>query len=327
MPIYNGLPHLREAVDSILNQSLGDFELICIDDGSTDGSADVLAAVQDGRVRVVRNRKRMGLSVVLNRALRMAQGVYWARMDADDISLPRRLELQARFLDKHPEISLVGSWAQTLGLPKEQVWRLPAAPEALRAELLFNSPLVHSSVMLRRADFIGKRLRYNPAVARAQDYDLWERATRKLLLANLPKVLLRYRIHAGQVGQQHAAGQASTAAAVRARQLTQLGVGATARELKLHNQVSTWQFDTHTVFLRRVEAWLSAIQRANQRTAQYDEAALGTALEQRWWAACRAAAVHNPAAWELYTSSALAQGGRRSAVDKAVFWAKAQWPR
>ncbi|MCW5874830.1 MAG: glycosyltransferase [Anaerolineales bacterium] len=325
MPVHNGLPHLSEAISSILAQSFSDFEFICIDDGSTDGSAEALTAVQDPRWRLVRNRKQAGLSAALNRGLRLARGKYWARMDADDISLPRRLELQAAFLEQHPEISLVGAWAQTFGGEKEQVWKLPTHPEALKAEMLFNSPLVHSAIMLRRTDFLAKRLRYNPSVTRAQDYELWERAAQQLQLANLPRVLLRYRLHAGQVGQQDGAGQAKTAASVRARQLKRLGMGAGKQELQLHNEISTWQFDTHSTFLRRVEAWLGAIERANHQAQQYDPTALHAALERRWWAVCRGAAKHNPASWTMYRSSDLAHAAPRNLIDKAVFWAKAQW--
>ncbi|MCL4256992.1 MAG: glycosyltransferase [Anaerolineales bacterium] len=327
MPVYNGLPYLREAIDSIFAQTLGDLEFICIDDGSTDGSAEVLAGVQDPRWRLVRNRRRAGLSVTLNRGLRMARGVYWARMDSDDISLPARLEKQVAFLESHPDISLVSAWAQTMGLPKEQIWKLPTTPEAAKADLLFNSPFVHGAVMLRRKDFVSKGLRYNPRVERAQDYELWERAARRLQMANVPEVLLRYRIHAGQVGQRHAIGQAQTADAVRARQLKRLGIAATRRDLQLHSAISTWQFEHNTSFLRRTEAWLRSIERANKRKKLYAPAALRAAQEERWWAACRAAAVHNRDAWRLYSSSPLARGAKRSVADKAVFWMKTQWPR
>lgn len=325
LPVRNGLPYLQQAIASLQAQSLTDYECICIDDGSTDGSAELLAAVRDPRWRVIRQRKPQGLAATLNKGLRLARGAYWARMDADDISLPRRLELQAAYLDTHPQVSLVGAWAKTLGQSKEQVWRLPQTPQATRAEMLFNSAFVHSAVMLRRKDFLAQRLRYNPKIARAQDYELWERAANTLQLANIPKVLLRYRIHPAQVGQQHGAAQAHTAAIVRARQLRRLKLGASPRELALHNQISTWQFATHSAFLRRVEAWLSAIARANAHTSIYDPAALQAALEQRWWAACRAAAVHNAEAWRIYTSSALARAGRRNALEKTIFWAKATW--
>jgi len=327
MPVHNGLPFLSEAIDSILTQTLSDFEFICIDDGSTDGSAEVISAVRDPRWRWVRNRRCSGLSRALNRGLRMARGAYWARMDADDVSLPQRLEAQARFLDGNPSVSMVGSWAQTLGLPKEQVWKLPATAEEIQAEMLFNSAMVHSAVMLRRKDFLSEGLRYDPAIERAQDYDLWERAARRLRFANLQKVLLHYRIHDGQVGYAFGAQQAETAGAVRARQLRRLGLRATKRELELHNHISTWKFEPNSTFLNRVDTWLRGIEQANGRKKVYDGSALRAVLERRWWEACRSAAVHNKLAWQLYSGSRLAEGGSRSFADKAVFWVKTQWPR
>ncbi|UYN88677.1 MAG: glycosyltransferase family 2 protein [Anaerolineales bacterium] len=327
MPVYNGLPFLNDAIDSVLSQTLSDFEFICIDDASTDGSAEVISAVQDPRWHWVRNRRRSGLSKALNRGLRMARGAYWARMDADDISLPRRLEAQAHFLDANPDVSMVGAWAQTLGLPREQVWKLPATAEEIQAEMLFNSALVHSAVMLRRKDFLSKGFHYDPTIERAQDYDLWERAARRLCFANLQEVLLHYRIHAGQVGYAFGVQQAETAAAVRARQLTRLGLRVTKRDLELHNHISIWKFEPNSTFLSRVDAWLRGIEQANGRKKIYDDRALRAVLERRWWAACRSAAVHNKQAWQLYSSSHLAEGGLRSFVDKAVFWVKTQWPR
>lgn len=326
MPVYNGLPYLSDAINSILSQTLDDFEFICIDDGSTDGSTEVISGVQDPRWRWVRNKKRGGLSKALNRGLRMARAAYWARMDADDISLPRRLESQTSFLDANPNVSMVGTWAQTLGLPKEQVWKLPAKTEEIHAEMLFNSALVHSTVMLRRKDFLSKGLRYDPAIERAQDYDLWERAARHLRFANVQKVLLHYRIHASQVGHTFGAQQAETAAEVRARQLRRLGFRAGKRDLELHNQISRWEFETSGTFLRRTEAWLRGIEQANRRTKLYDGHALSTTLERRWWAACRSAAVHNKQAWRLYNDSRLAEGALRNFADKAIFWVKTQWP-
>ncbi len=322
MPVHNGLPHVQEAIHSILNQSFDDFEFICIDDASTDGSTDLLASVRDKRVHLVHNRKRLGLSVTLNRALRMARGQYWARMDADDISLSRRLEQQAAFLDAHPEISLVGAWAKTLGLAKEQTWKMPSNPDAVKAEILFNSPLVHSAIMLRRQDFLQARLRYNPSVARAQDYDLWERAAQKLKMANLPKVLQRYRIHSGQVGQRYGAGQAHIAAKVRARQLRRVGLKPSSRELRLHNAIATWQFPVTTEGLLEIEGWLLKLHNANKKSKLFQMPTLDASLEQRWWNACRFALAKNERAWRIYSSSQLAQVGNRRLVDKAAFWMK-----
>lgn len=322
MPVHNGLPFLNEAVESILSQTLDDFEFICIDDSSTDGSTDVISAVQDPRWRWERNRKRDGLSKTLNRGLRMARGKYWARMDADDISLPRRLENQVTFLEKNSDVSVVGTRAKTIGLQKEQTWRYPTVDAEIRAEMLFNSALVHSTVMLRRQRFVRQGLGYALKVDRAQDYELWTRLPTSIRFANLGQVLLRYRIHAGQVGHSFGTLQQQTASIVRVRQLRRMGLRPSRKELSLHNTVAGWQFPTSTEGLSEVESWLLRLRNANKKSKLFQASALDAALERRWWAACRGSVVENKQAWKIYSASQLAQVGERGFPDKAVFFLK-----
>ena len=114
MAVHNGLPYLEEAVDSILNQSLRDLEFIIVEDASTDGSAEWLASLDDPRLRIVGNKWNKGLTYSLNKAIDLAQGEYVARMDSDDVSHRQRLARQTDFLDRHPEVDLLGSWARPL---------------------------------------------------------------------------------------------------------------------------------------------------------------------------------------------------------------------
>ncbi len=109
MSVYNGEKYLREAIDSILNQTFKDFEFLIIDDGSTDSSADIIRSYTDFRIRLIQNEKNIGLTRSLNKGLKLAKGEYIARMDVDDISLPIRFEKQVSFLDKYEDVKLVGS--------------------------------------------------------------------------------------------------------------------------------------------------------------------------------------------------------------------------
>jgi len=323
MAIHNGATFLSEAVDSILRQSFRDFELIAIDDASSDGSAELLLGIKDNRMRTITNKKQLGLSRSLNKGLAAARGQYVARMDHDDISLPGRLKAQIDFLEANPRIDVLGTWARTLGLHREQTWDYPTSDSEIRAEMLFNSVLVHSSVILRRSSFAKYKLRYDPNVARAQDYELWTRGAQHLRFANLGKALLRYRIHPQQVGQKHGSHQQAVAAKVRARQLKALGLQPSQAEFKLHNSISQWRFPASRAGLLEVESWLSTIRDANSKIRLYDAKGLDAVLERRWWAACRAAVSLGKPAWELYKRSSLASKGPRSATDKAVFWSKA----
>ena len=195
LPIYNGAAHLAEAIESVLTQSFRDLELIAIDDGSSDDSAAIARAAADGRVRVIVQENR-GLAATLNRGLELAGGRYVARQDHDDIALPGRLERQVAFLDAHPAVAMVGTWAAILGAADEpeRHHRHPCDDAPLRFALLFDNPFVHSSVMARTAvlrDVGGYTT--DPARQPPEDYELWSRVARGHEVANIPEVLQCYR--------------------------------------------------------------------------------------------------------------------------------------
>src|SRR3989338_10709157 len=114
MSVYNGMPYLPEAVKSILNQTYKNFEFIIIDDASTDQSTKYLRFLKDKRIKLIKNSKNLGLAASLNKALKFAKGEYIARMDADDISLPKRFEKQVKFFKKHPSVDICGTWVNLI---------------------------------------------------------------------------------------------------------------------------------------------------------------------------------------------------------------------
>lgn len=199
MAVHDGARWLREAVDSALGQTLGDLELIAVDDGSTDATADILAGYRDARLTVVR-QARAGLTRSLNRGLRLAAAPLVARLDADDVALPERLARQVAFLDAHPEIGVLGSGCREIGASGEAlgVYTPPADDAGIRRALIRRNPFVHSSVVLRRKalEHVGG---YDETVQVAQDYDLWLRLSRITRLANLPEPLVLRRLAPGRV--------------------------------------------------------------------------------------------------------------------------------
>lgn len=323
LPVRNGQPYLQEAIRSIWDQSFQDFELICIDDGSSDSSTHLLNQIHDPRWILLRHSSPRGLSTTLNEGIRIARGRYVARMDADDISHPRRLERQVRFLDANPAVDIVGTSARTLGIEPAQNWRYPTNDAQIQAEMLFNSVLVHSSVMMRKSTILRNGAWYDPAVDRAQDYELWTRPAARLKLANIPQVLLSYRLHTGQVGRNFSLGQQRTARQVRRRQLGRLGLRATKAELDLHSAISVWQFGTGEAYIGKVERWLTKIGEANQTTGIFNPIALSKTLEKRWQSACRAAFPQRQAAWDVYISSPLGRPGSVDQLARMAFWTKA----
>ncbi len=206
LPVYNGEQYLREAVDSILSQTFSDFELIAINDGSRDGSPDILESYRDTRIRLF-HQENIGLALTLNRALELATGQYVARQDADDVSLPERLEKQVAYLDTHPECGLLGSWSTILeeNRPTSRGHHHPEENGALQFLGLFDSFFVHSAVMARRSVVL--QAGGYPTVAERnppEDFDLWSRMARLSSLANLPEPLLQYREVAGSISRQKA---------------------------------------------------------------------------------------------------------------------------
>jgi hypothetical protein len=195
LPVYNGAAEVVRAVDTVLNQTFGDFELLIINDGSRDDSAAVLDGMCDPRIRVV-HQANAGLAATLNRGIALAQGRYVVRQDQDDWCRPSRLEKQLAYMEAHPDCGLLGTWAEIWvgDTPSERVHDHPVTHGLLSFDLLFNNPFVHSSVMLRK-DVLQAVGGYStdPARQPPEDYELWSRMARQCTVANLPERLLVYR--------------------------------------------------------------------------------------------------------------------------------------
>lgn len=195
LPIYNGGSDLLKAVQSILAQDLPDFEIIAINDGSSDHSAEVLNSIADPRLKVF-HQDNSGLAATLNRALSLASSNLVARQDQDDLSMPGRFSAQWKYMDLHEDCSLLGTAAEIWegDNPTSRAHDHPIDHAQLSFELLFNNPFVHSSVMMRR-DFVLSLGGYtvDPARQPPEDYELWSRMARSGQVANLAEHLLVYR--------------------------------------------------------------------------------------------------------------------------------------
>ncbi|MBN1427561.1 MAG: glycosyltransferase [Anaerolineae bacterium] len=202
MSVYNGERYLREAIDSILNQTFGDFEFIIINDCSTDGTAAILDSYDDARIVQLNNKQNLGLSVSLNRGLDIASGEYIARMDADDISLPERFSRQLAFMNEHPHCTVV---ATRMALVDGDGCFIRYAPEDMQSitweEIQSTMPRIncigHPTVMMRT--MVIKDYRYRKT-AHSQDYDLWLRlCSDGKIICKLDEILLHYRVHSTSI--------------------------------------------------------------------------------------------------------------------------------
>ncbi|GHT04997.1 hypothetical protein AGMMS49525_11880 [Bacteroidia bacterium] len=194
MPVYNGEKYLAEAIDSILGQSFMDFEFIVVNDGSTDATASLLADYTDPRLKVVHNDGNKGVSYSLNRGLDLAKGKYIARMDADDIALPHRLQVQYDFMESHPDVGICGSDIEVFGggIAGRKREYFPVSDLEIRARVFTQLPFAHPTVMICKDILDRFHLRY-PSF-KVEDYALWVELLKHTKGWNIPQVLLYYRI-------------------------------------------------------------------------------------------------------------------------------------
>jgi GT2 family glycosyltransferase len=246
LAVHNGEPYVGQAVQSTLDQTFSDFELLVVDDASTDGTVALLEAIDDERIRILRNERNLGQVASLNRGLREARGEYVARIDHDDWSRPARLERQVAVLDAEPEVGLVGTWMELVDLDGRPVATLDATIDDF-VEFLFHTLIMrvyvaHPASMYRREPVVALG-GYDEATGPAEDKDLW----RKLALERwdariVPEPLVVYRVHEGQLSQTQAAYQHAVDGRSQERFLAALCPDAPVRTLRvlLANDPAFW---------------------------------------------------------------------------------------
>jgi len=241
LPVFNAARHLRESVASVLRQTFCDFELLAIDDGSTDESAEILASLGDSRVRVLRNERNLGLVATLNRGLAEAHGEWIARQDADDISAPGRLASQMAFARGNPAVPVVGADAlliDDVGRPRGR-WRTGGHADLVAWELCFRAPFAHTSALFRRS-IVSERLGGYRDVRACEDLDLWARLAAEFPVVTLREPLVKYRLHGVSI-MAGAAEDSVRVAAVRdvlERHMAAMAPGLAAADRAL--VASTW---------------------------------------------------------------------------------------
>jgi glycosyltransferase involved in cell wall biosynthesis len=223
LPCYNAVTTVVEAVDSILSQDYDDFELVIINDGSTDQTQALLDRYAGSpRVRVLQQENR-GLISTLNHGLETCEGEYIARMDADDIAMPDRLRRQVEFMDANPDVVCCGTAVEYFG-DRQGIKKLPVTHEACIDTLLLGSCFAHPAVMLRKDILVSFGISYDKTALYAEDYALWCELAKVGRLANLEYVGLRYRVHAAQISQAKRDHQIGTHVEIAKRFRAQLGL-------------------------------------------------------------------------------------------------------
>jgi len=220
MAVYNDGAYVATAIDSILAQTFGDFEFIIVDDGSADGSWDIIRdyAARDGRIRAVRNPRNLGFPDALNRGLALARGKFIARHDSDDTCSPARFARQMEYLQAHPQVDVLGTQLQLVDESgkKTGVYTTPLSHSLIVWNILIDRPLGHATAFMRR-ELLRAVGGYDPAWRYSEDLDLWTRLAGRARFANLPDVLYTYRILPKSVCRRRRVEQAQQGVLIRAR--------------------------------------------------------------------------------------------------------------
>ncbi len=281
IPVYNKGPFLREAVDSILAQTHADFELICVDDKSTDHSLEVLRTIQDPRLRIIELAENGGPGVAANAGLDAARGQYIVRMDADDIAVPERIALQVAFMDARPELVLSGGRMRLFGA-EDETWNYPLDADACAAQLVFGVPVVQGASIMRRSVLEAHHLRYDPAWPRiGEDWLFWLRMAPYGRMANLPEVLVHYR--RGPQNIAHGRDKAADTAPLQAAAFRALGIPFTAEQLELQLMGSTlFKRKPTPAHVGALRHWYNGLVALNGTLHFAPEPAFGQRVEQQW---------------------------------------------
>ncbi len=333
IPFYNRAAYLRSAIDSVLAQTLADFELLAIDDGSTDDSATIVAGYRDPRIRLLRNPYNLGIPAIRNLGVEQARGAYLAFLDIDDYALPRRLARQVAFLDANPDYAAVGAWIEWIddaGKRTGRIKRKPLSAEQIGAERLFRSGLENSTAMARTA--ILRQFDHHEDMTLGSDYDLWARIAVDHKLATLPEVLVYRREHHKRTSW----GQVESAKAQRrfkifAWQLDALGVAYSEADLKRHNLLRRMDKAACTPdaeFVAWAEHWLIGLQAANRTARLYPEPAFSNVLGEFWLKTCWRAQVGNGRRpWQRFWRSPLRSAACSGALQFVQRHVQTRLPR
>ncbi|MCC2547908.1 glycosyltransferase [Hymenobacter sp. BT175] len=288
LPIYNAGEYLRPAIESILSQTFQDFELILVDDFSKDDSLSVARSfAADPRVTVLANDRNRGRSFTDNYGAEHARGRYIAKMDADDIALPHRLQAQVDFLEQNPTVGLTSSFMKCFG-ESDIVYEYPVSADAVRSFLLFNMPVANPTAFFRRSLLTEHGLRYDDTIQDTfgEDYEFIARAAQVVDIVNQPEILLHYRTLPQTVKADVHARRNAKSNQIRERLLGVFGIPFTERELHVHNTISYYPFTLGDITLAEVHAWLWKIHIYNQERRYADPAAMLSAVAERWFLTC-----------------------------------------
>ncbi len=314
MPVFNGERYLKDAVESILNQSYAHFEFIIINDGSTDSTSAILSQYKDDRLKLVHFEENRGLIEALNHGFKLAQGNYIARMDADDVALPNRLHEQVYAMKQHPEwIACDTDYYLYDGVKKVRSSSSLSGDE-LNVLLIFSTCFCHPSVMMKRSNNLPLPI-YEKAFKHVEDYRLWTQLAPLGQLGHLSLPLLLYRHHAGQVSNNQREYQLALNKQIRSDYLKHLGISISETEWLSLNRVGNNEFITSVAELKAIEQCLSKLKDALITKTHLTPSAILNVINKFWYDSCG----YTNLGWKAFTMY------RQSILADGAKTARSQW--
>lgn len=290
IPAFNRENYICTAINSLLAQEYTDFEVLVVDDGSSDRTAWLVEQYDDPRVRLERMSGNRGIPAARNRGLELARGEYIALLDSDDYAYPHRLGRQVRFLDRHPEIVQVGSWCSLMdaqGQLLDRVRRHPTDPREVEAHLLFHCSLINRTIMGRTAAL--REHGYDETYTRCQDYELHARLAERHSMANIGEVLVCGREHEGRITRTTRELGRERKMSIQRRLLDSIHMQFDEQELAWHynlTQKPTPDLAPAADYVAWAESWLHRLEQANRQRKRYETACFERTVSGIWAATC-----------------------------------------
>jgi len=268
MPVYNGELYIKDTINSVLQQTYINFEFLIINDGSTDRTEEIILSFDDKRIKYLRNENNLGLVATLNNGIEMVETEFLARMDADDLWHPLKLEKQIRLLDSRPEVGLCGTSIHKFGA-FEGDFIFPIDNEGLKVGFLFYCCMSHPSVVFRMSFLKNTGLRYRTDYFPAEDYKMWTDCLNETRIYNIPEVLVYYRQHSNQITQGSNKEQATKTDIIRLEMLNNIYSGFTDQEKEFHLKTFVEQKIKSIADYKKCIEWRKTLQLQNKLNGYY----------------------------------------------------------
>lgn len=262
IPTYNCGKYIKQTLESILRQNYSDYELLIIDDGSTDNTEEIVKDFKDHRIIYLKNECNLGIVKTLNKGITLAKGEYIARMDADDIMLGNRLKEQVEFLDSRPDYGMVGGWYQVTDEAGNLMdsLRTTQSHEDIKLGLLFRNQFAHPAVTMRT--HLVRKIKYKQDFLYTEDYDLWCRMAEVTKVANLPKFYLSYRWYSSNTCNTKQKELKSTVVKLLSRELDKYQISHTVDELMVHAAICFGyrkRYFNNPEKIKKLNGWLDKV--------------------------------------------------------------------